>query len=143
MDFSQYAKALGMAFQAAQTHVRGTELQIKGQGLCGGGTGGKLGAMAVEKGGELLFHKPLCAHIAVGLCGHVIGQGFHIRGRGAVGLHDLLKGGEAGHTACRVSHVQMVGVALAADAGVRREDNVGSEIPDHGGNGPEKRLFLV
>ena len=55
MDFSQYPEALGVAFQTPQTHVCAAELQIKGQGLCGGGTGGKLGAMAVEKGGESCF----------------------------------------------------------------------------------------
>ena len=66
MDFSQYPEALGVALQTPQTHVCAAELQVKGQGLCSRGTGGKLGAVAVKKGGELLFHNPLRAHIAVG-----------------------------------------------------------------------------
>lgn len=83
------------------------------------------------------FHKAIC------LCRHVIrqsGNGGRLR---TVLVHDAGIRGKIRNAPCGVADIQVVGVALARDAGVGRKYDIGLKISDNLRNAVQQLVRLI
>lgn len=131
LRLAQHAEALRPALQAAQAEVDGAQAQVQADAPGSRAVRRELAQVAAEDSLQLPVHMPAGGNIAVGPGGHVVSKGANGRGLRAIARHDAPVARHAGQAAHGLPHVQVIRVALAVHAGIRRKQHLRLRFANH------------
>ena len=140
---AQHAKALRAPLEAAHAQVDGTQLEVQRHASRRVAVRRKLAEVAGEDRLKLTLQMPPRGDKAVGPGGHVKGQGLDVCAGRAIGGHHAGIGRKAGREAHGLAHVEVIRVAFAAHAGIRRKQHLGLHAAHGLRDAAQERLRLI